>query len=198
MVLLRRRKRHLECLAGSAVDENLVRATKEAQKHGSSDSLKNSSEFERRGIPKCQRQVPECQRQVPKYHAASAEVEIAKPQSGSKARNEAEREEESLVVERSSEVKIISTVHSDLAEDKDIKKPGTKPEGEDDSSPKEDIVSEKLAKEALMEESMSFQEQTPVASKSQTFEFNLQSSVILSEGNKNAEESKKKVLQLKD
>ncbi|KAJ7327400.1 hypothetical protein OS493_027091 [Desmophyllum pertusum] len=196
-----------------------AKSDKRGSKYGSSDSLKNSAEFERRGSEfsledstasaevsttstEASTTTTEVSTTSSEVSAKNAEVEesseIAKPQSGSKASNE------TLVVEKSSEVKIINAVYPDLAEDKDIKKPGTEQVGEDHSSPKEEIVSEKLAKEALKEESVSFQEQTPVASKPQTFEFKLQSSVILSEANKNeeekeqrAEESKKERVQLK-
>ncbi|XP_078370074.1 uncharacterized protein LOC144653841 [Oculina patagonica] len=97
------------------------------------------------------------------------------------------REEEALVIETSSEVKIVSAAHSDLTEDKDTKKAGTEQTQKEDSSTKQDEINEKLAKDTLKVESVSVQEQTPVASEVQTFEFKLQSSVTSNEVTKNAE-----------
>lgn len=105
----------------------------------------------------------------------SAEVaeesnEIVKPQSNSEVSNEIEGQE-AVAVETSSDVKVVSAVLPDVPE-KEIEQP-----------PSQDS---KLAIDTLEVESVSFLEQSPVASEPETFQFKLQSSAISS--NKNVKE----------
>lgn len=97
--------------------------------------------------------------------------EIVKPQSNSEGSNEIEGQE-AEAVETSLEVKIVSAVLPDVPE-KEIEQP-----------PSQDT---KLAIDTLEVESVSFQEQSPVASELETFQFKLQSSAISSKEN-NVEE----------
>ena len=114
--------------------------------------------------------------------ATSTEVkessEVAKSQSNNNASNEIEGGE-ALVMEKSSNLKIVNEVHEpDLTEDNQIEKTGKEQAIDDHSSPKQDrvIMSDKL-------QSVSFQEQTPVGSEVQTVSFKLQSPVSSSEAN---------------
>lgn len=112
--------------------------------------------------------------EMPTTNAEVAEEsnEIVKPQRNSQVSNETEGGE-ALVVEKSSEVKTVNAVLPDVPENEEIEKP-----------PNQDT---KLATDTLKVESVSFQDQSPVASEVETFQFKLQSSVISSKDNKNVE-----------
>ena len=99
--------------------------------------------------------------------------QIVKPQSNSEVRNEIEGQE-AVAVKTSSEVKIVNAVRPDVPENEEIEQP-----------PNQDT---KLAKDTFEVESVSFQEQSPVAAEVKTFQFKLQSSVISSKDNKSVEE----------
>lgn len=188
------------------------KSDKRNSKHGSSDSLKrqsvDSADIESLGselsleestgsaemsttiteVSSTSAEVPTTISEVPTVNAeesstsvimstTSAEVaeesnEIVKPQSNSEVSNEIEGQE-AVVVETSSEVKIVSAVLPDMPE-KEIEQP-----------PSQDT---KLAIHTLEVESVSFQEQSPVASELETFQFKLQSSAISSKENKNVKE----------
>lgn len=177
------------------------KSDKRNSKHGSSDSLKrqssDSADFESRGSEfslEGSTASGEVSTTITEMSTTSAEVSTVTevPTTSAEVNKSSEIEkpqaEEALVIETSSEVKIVSAVHSDLTEaDKDTKKAGTEQTRQDDSSTKQDGLNEKLVKESLKTESVSVQEQTPVASELQTFEFKLRSSVTSNEVTKNVE-----------
>ena len=137
------------------------KSEKRGSKHGSSDSLKrlsvDSAEFERRASDVS-------------FDESTTSTKVSTPSAEVVKESEIPKSQSN----KPKEVKIVSAVHLVPVKAKEV--------GKQQKEKREDDVNEKLK-----EKSESLQEQAPVASEAQTFEFQLQSSVTLSETDKNEE-----------